>query len=178
MGFFLRAISVLNGAREWVSFAHEAFSWLGLAKRAAAVTAAGAAAIATPVVVMSKMHDPLATVAVQSPARTERDAIDQDVGGKIEKIDSDNIYSKLYLKQPEHGDLLKAIIAKCKETNELPAVQCDIAVLAKNELANRAYDNEMSRRSDEFNKRFRESLNSPSKDQRAANPTQIKMFAD
>lgn len=172
MGFFIRALSVLNGVREWASFAHEAFSWRGLAKRTAAA-AAGAAVIATPVVVMSKPSAPAEAVSAQGPAHTESAA---EVEDKIEKIGLDNIYSKVYLSQPEHQGLMDAIIAKCKVTNELPAQQCDIAVHTKAWLAHRAFLAEQSKKVQEADRRLRESLNSPSAG--ATGPTQIRMFKE
>lgn len=174
MGFFMRALSMLNGVREWVSFAHEAVSWMGVAKRAAAA-AAGAAVIATPVVVMSKPSVPVGSTSTQNAAQTETAS---EVEDKIEKIDSDNIYSKVYLSQPEHQGLLDAIIAKCKATNELPAEQCDIATHTKAWLAHRAFLAEQSKKVQEADRRLRESLNSSSTEAGAPGPTQVRMFKE
>ncbi len=170
MGFFVRALSVLNGAREWVSFANEVFSWSGLAKRTAAV-AAGVAAIAAPVVVMSKPSAPTATAVAQTPGQAQSAS---EVDDEIEKIDSDNIYSQAYLFQPEHRGLLDAIIAKCKATKELPPAQCDIALRTKHGI----FVTEQAKKVDERDRRFRESLNSPSKDGSGPSPTQIRMFKE
>lgn len=174
MGFFIRALSILNGVREWASFAHEAVSWMGVAKRAAAA-AAGAAVIATPVVVMSKPSVPVGSTSTQTAAQTETAS---EVEDKIAKIGPDNIYSKVYLSQPEHQQLLDEIIAKCKTSNELPAEQCDIAVHTKAWLAHRAFLAEQSKKVQEADRRLRESLKSPSTDGGANGPTQIRMFKE
>lgn len=131
MGFLVRAFAVLNGAREWFSFANEAVSILGVAKRAAVVSAgiAAGAAVITPIIHMTKQP-------AHPPATTQAQAVDEsEVQSRIEKIDASNIYSKLYLEQPEHRTLLEAIISKCKTSNEIAANQCDIAVAAKKSVA-------------------------------------------
>lgn len=120
MPFFLRAFSALNGAREWFSFARETFSWFGLAKRTAAVAtvaAAGAAVVAVPRVMTSDSAAPADQVADSTPAAVE--------------IDTNRIYSKLYLTQPQHRAMLDAIIAKCADGAEISVGQCDIAEAAR-----------------------------------------------
>lgn len=117
MPFFLRAFSALNGAREWFSFARETFSWLGLAKRAAAavtVAAAGAAVVAVP------------SVMTVDPARTAAQATRNVPAAEVE-IDASQLYSKLYLVKPEHRAMLDAIIEKCEGGAEISVGQCDIA---------------------------------------------------
>lgn len=54
----LRAIGLVKEVYDWISFSEQAFSWLGLAQRAAAV-AAGAAVVAAPIVVATKPWQPL-----------------------------------------------------------------------------------------------------------------------
>lgn len=121
----MRAFSILNGVREWFSFAGEAVSLLGIAKRAAVATAGVAAGAAVVAPVVHLVQQPAQPATVAQPASAS------EVEDKIEKIGPGNIYSKVYLSQPEHQGLLGAIIAKCKATNELPAVQCDIAVASQ-----------------------------------------------
>lgn len=126
MGFLIRAFSILNGAREWFSFAGEAVSRMGVAKRAAVATAvvAGGAAVVAPIVHVARQP---ATVAHQAPAPSSA----PDVQEQINKIGAGNAYSKLYLVQPEHLALLEAILEKCKTGNQAAAAQCDVAVAAE-----------------------------------------------
>jgi hypothetical protein len=46
------------------------------------------------------------------------------------KITKDNLYSRIFLMQPERRELLKTIVAKCKDTTEIVAAQCEIVVPA------------------------------------------------
>lgn len=117
MGFFVRVLSALNTAREWLSFAGETATMLGLAKRAAAITA-GAAVIAAPVVVYKYRQAEPATVAVATaPAGVAQTG----------EIGAGKVYSKTYLIQPEHRAALDTIIAGCKNSAEYSPQQCDIA---------------------------------------------------
>jgi hypothetical membrane protein len=63
---FIRAIGLVKEAYDWFSFSQQAFSWLGLAQRAAAVTAT-AAVVAAPVVVATKPWQPTAPAPVVIP---------------------------------------------------------------------------------------------------------------
>jgi len=65
----LRAIGLVKEVYDWISFSEQAFSWLGLAQRAAAV-AAGAAVVAAPIVVATKPWQPApaAPATVTAPA--------------------------------------------------------------------------------------------------------------
>lgn len=134
MGAIIRIFSVLNGAREWLTFGGEAMSWLGITKRVAAV-AAGAAVIAAPVAIMTK---PAATYEQLEQARAQvlgkADGDGDSVAPALKKISAKNIYSELYLIQKENRQLLDAIIEKCKTTNEMPAAQCSIAASAESEV--------------------------------------------
>lgn len=126
MPIFLRALSALNAAREWFSFANEAVSFLGLAKRAVA-GAAGAAVIAgTGVSVASVVQDPQKKV-ISRAISTHVPNITPEIRELVMKASSENVYSKMFLYREENHDLLEAILAVCLDGNALPAEQCDIA---------------------------------------------------
>lgn len=135
---FLRAIGLVKEVYDWISFSEQAFSWLGLAQRTAAV-AAGAAVVAAPIVVATKPWQPapapVAPVALTAPAVPGTPGAPvpltpAEVDKQIDKITKDNLYSRIYLIQPERRELLKTIVAKCKDTTEIVAAQCEIAVPA------------------------------------------------
>lgn len=126
MPIFLRALSALNAAREWFSFANEAVSFLGLAKRAVA-GAAGAAVIAgTGVSVASVVQDPQKK-AVTRAISTHVPNITPEIRELVMKANGENVYSRMFLLQEKNRALLEAIVAVCLDGNALPAEQCDIA---------------------------------------------------
>jgi hypothetical protein len=129
---FLRAIRLVKEVYDWISFSEQAFSWLGLAQRAAAV-AAGAAVVAAPIVVATKPWQPApaapATVTAPAVPGTPGAPVpisSSDIEKQIDKISKENFYSKSFLIQPENRTLLDKILGLCKSTNRIPAGQCDI----------------------------------------------------
>jgi hypothetical protein len=128
----LRAIGLVKEVYDWISFSEQAFSWLGLAQRAAAV-AAGAAVVAAPIVVATKPWQPApaapATVTAPAVPGTPGAPVPltaAEVDKHIDKITKDNLYSRIFLMQPERRELLKTIVAKCKDTTEIVAAHSKI----------------------------------------------------
>ena len=130
----LRAIGLVKEVYDWISFSEQAFSWLGLAQRAAAV-AAGAAVVAAPIVVATKPWQPAPTAS--APATVTAPAVpgtpgapvpisSSDIEKQIDKISKENFYSKSFLIQTENRPLLDKILDLCKSTNRIPSAQCDI----------------------------------------------------
>ena len=158
----LRAIGLVKEVYDWISFSEQAFSWLGLAQRAAAV-AAGAAVVAAPIVVATKPWQPTAS----APATVTAPAVPgtpgapvpltaAEVDKHIDKITKDNLYSRIFLMQPERRELLKTIVAKCKDTTEIVAAQCEIAVPALRDVRIAIAEKEHSKKVEEELRRNRE----------------------
>jgi hypothetical protein len=127
----IRAIGLVKEAYDWFSFSQQAFSWLGLAQRAAAVTAT-AAVVAAPVVVATKPWQPTAPAPVAATTAPGGVLSAAEVDRQIDKISKDNLYSRVYLVQPERRELLKKIVETCKNSTDIVVQQCDIAVPAWN----------------------------------------------
>ena len=160
----LRAIGLVKEVYDWISFSEQAFSWLGLAQRAAAV-AAGAAVVAAPIVVATKPWQPVPTAS--APATVTAPAVPgtpgapvpltaAEVDKHIDKITKDNLYSRIFLMQPERRELLKTIVAKCKDTTEIVAAQCEIAVPAWRDVRIAIAEKEHSKKVEEELRRNRE----------------------
>lgn len=123
MPIFLRILSAANTFREWFSFANEAVSLLGLAKRAAVVGAVSAT-VAAPVVIASKPGPSLqqlqsAREAVQvAPAPSDID-LEECATGQC---------SVTYLVQDERRIKLAEKIARaCETTTRVSHEQCAAA---------------------------------------------------
>lgn len=128
----LRGIVLAKEVYDWISFSEQAFSWLGLAQRAAAV-AAGAAVVAAPIVAATKPWQPApaapATVTAPAVPGTPGAPVpisSSDIEKQIDKISKENFYSKSFLIQPENRPLLDKILDLCKSTNRVASGQCEI----------------------------------------------------
>lgn len=153
----VRGLSALNTFREWFSFAGEAVSFLGLAKRAVA-GAAGAAVIAgAGVGVANVVQDPQKK-AVSRAISTHAPNITPEIRELVMKANSENVYSKMFLYREENHDLLEAIIAVCLDGNALPAEQCDIASTVKARLVRKEVERAEWAKAQEYNRKFQESF--------------------
>ena len=79
-----------------------------------------------------------------------------EVDKHIDKITKDNLYSRIFLMQPERRELLKTIVAKCKDTTEIVAAQCEIAVPAWRDVRIAIAEKEHSKKVEEELRRNRE----------------------
>ena len=127
MPIFIRALSALNAAREWFSFAGEAVSFLGLAKRAVAV-GSGAAVLAGGLAVVAP---PSPTKVIDRAIVVHAPEIMPDIREQVLEVSGENLYSKLFLVEPKNAPLLQAILSVCKDERALPYQQCDIAEQAR-----------------------------------------------
>lgn len=123
MPVFLKALSALNTAREWFSFANEAVSFLGVTKRVAAA-AVVAAAVAAPVV-------------VAKPAPTAQQLKDgrqivQAAAGSAEDMDLGECAAgrcsvQYLMASEERLELAKRIDHACATTADVSQEQCAAA---------------------------------------------------
>lgn len=125
MPAFIRVFSAINAVREWFSFANEAASFLGIAKRVAAASVV-AVAVAAPVVAMK----PAATAQqlkdahqVVQPANAGEDIdLGECATGRC---------STLYLvENAERMALARRIVSACEETTDVSLEQCYAAAQA------------------------------------------------
>jgi hypothetical protein len=128
---FIRAIGLVKEVYDWFSFSQQAFSWLGLAQRAAAVTAT-AAVVAAPVVVATKPWQPTAPAPVT--ATTAPGAAASVPALTTEKISTDKAYSMVFLEQPENEAIREKLVQMCKTGTEVSPAQCEIAVAASKKV--------------------------------------------
>lgn len=157
----IRGLSALNTAREWFSFADEAVSFFGLAKRAAAVTA-GAAVFAGTTVGAVKTVEVISQSpqerAVKQAIATHTPDITPDIRELVMKVNGENTYSKAFLYKKENRELLDAIVTICEGGNALPALQCDDAGQVKARIAYQERERKAMKRAEEYNRKFRESF--------------------
>lgn len=121
MPIFLRALSVANSAREWFTFANDAVSFFGVAKRVG-VVAVLAAAVAAPIVVVAK---PAATVQQLKDARAVVQAAGEDTD--ISECASGRCSVQYLLASEERLELAKRIDQACAMTNDVSQEQCAAA---------------------------------------------------
>lgn len=134
----IRAIGLLKEVYDWFSFSQQAFSWLGLAQRAAAVTAT-AAVVAAPVVVATKPWQPDLPASFPGLPQASKPGVSEDeVRDLIQKIDEKKNYSRAFLLLEENRPVLAAILHLCATTPDLPIVQCEAAESAKNSITHKA----------------------------------------
>lgn len=157
----IRAISAIKAVSEWYTFAGEAFSFLGLAKRAAAATA-GAAVIAGAGVGAVKTVEVIA----QSPQErsigkaiaTHAPDIAPEIREQVIKVTATNTYSKMFLAEEKNRPILDAILAICLDGAALPAVQCDDASFVKKRLEYQEQARAEWAKAQEYNRKFRDSI--------------------
>lgn len=157
----IRGLSALNTAREWFSFAGEAVSFLGLAKRAAAgvagaavIAGAGVGAVKTVEVVSQSPQERAISKAITVHAPD----ITPEIRAQVMKVNGENTYSKMFLYEPKNHQLLEAILAICADGNALPALQCDDAGQVKARLVHDERMREAKKRAEEYNRKFKESF--------------------
>lgn len=129
MGIF-KILGMLNAAREWISFANETITFAGALKRAAVVGGAAAVVVGGAAAVTNRAP----VQQVQSPVVQAIEAhapeITPEIREQVIKA-SDQLYSKLFLQEPQNAALLQAIIAVCKDERALSPQQCEIADMAQ-----------------------------------------------
>lgn len=135
LGLIVRAKAVY----EWFNFAGEAVSLFGVAKRAA--VAAGAVAMVAGGVSVA-MPTSQARV-VERAIEAHAPAVTQEVRDQVMKVNSENLYSKLFLVEPQNAALLHAILAICRDERALPHEQCAIAGTAEAHVVAAAREAEM-----------------------------------
>ena len=157
----IRGLSALNTAREWFSFANEAYSFLGLVKRTVAATATVAVLAGSGVGAVKGVEAVSQSPqerAVKAAIATHAPDISKELRELVMKVKTENTYSKGFLYKKENHALLNAIVAICDDGNALPALQCDDAGIVASRLKMEVRERAERAKADEYNRKFRESF--------------------
>lgn len=158
----IRVLAAAKEAKDWFSFANEAFSALGLVKRTAAATA-GAAVLAGAGAGLGKAVEVATTTpqerAIGKAIAVHAPDITTEIREQVIKVTATNTYSKMFLEEEKNRPILDAILAICLDGAALPAVQCDDANYVKKRLEYQERVRAERARIAERNRKFRENFN-------------------